>query len=65
MPHSSLSLSSHQPITVEEGAGLPTVLRLNNNGEVNIACLHIYFIYYIELLDYHNIVIKNNDWRNS
>ncbi len=35
---SSLSLSSQPANHSGGGAGLPTVLRLNNNGEVNIAC---------------------------
>ncbi len=43
---SSLSLSSQPTNQSGGGAGLPTVPRPNNNGEVNIARLKIiYFLY--------------------
>ncbi len=45
---SSLSLSSQPTNQSGGGAGLPTVLRLNNNGEVNIACLRV-FIFFTRL----------------
>ncbi len=41
--HSSLSLSSQPTNQSGGGVGLPTVLRPNNNGEVNIACLEYLF----------------------
>ncbi len=46
---SSLSLSSQPTNQSGGGAGLPTVLRPNNNGEVNIACLRV-FIFFTTLI---------------
>ncbi len=42
---SSLSLSSQPTNQSGGGAGLPTVLRLNNNAEVNIACLPVFIFF--------------------
>ncbi len=44
---SSLSLFSQLTNQSGGGAGLPNVLRLNNNGEVDIACLRV-FIYLLD-----------------
>ncbi len=47
--HSSRSLSSQPTNQSGGGPGLPTVLRPNNNGEVNIACLRV-FIFFTTLI---------------
>ncbi len=45
MLRSSLSLSSQPTNQSGGGAGLPTVLWLNNNGEVNIAFLLVFIFF--------------------
>ncbi len=42
---SSMPLSSQPTNQSGGGAGLPTVLRLNNNGEVNIAYLRVFIFF--------------------
>ncbi len=42
---SSRSFSSQPTNPSGGGAGLPTILHLNNNGEVNIACLRVFIFF--------------------
>ncbi len=42
---SSRSFSSQPTNQSGGGAGLPTILRLNNNGEINIACLRVFILF--------------------
>ncbi len=42
---SSLSLSSQPTKWSEGGAGLLTVPQMNNNGEINIACLRVFIFF--------------------